>query len=150
MFWNHEKRERENEKIAAGYSRIVEDLGNRRLLFRFLWICLSGNILVWLCVFFIPNLVYKFSSLVFGLSDKIGWILLGFPFGFGLFSAYCLARLKFSDIEDNKNLESEMMASFNYQSHSTKRWFVWLFSILIGIINVALLVLTTLFLNDQI
>ena len=150
MFWNHKKRERENEKLAANHSQIIEDLADRRLLLRFLWICLAGNIIIWLCVFLIPNPVYKFSSLIFGLSDKIGWLLLGIPFGFGLFSAYCLARLKFSDIEDNKNLESGMMASFNYQSHSTKRWFVWLFSILIGVINVALLVLTTLFLSDQI
>lgn len=150
MFWNHEKRERENEKIAADYSRIVEDLGNKRLLFRLLWICLAGNIVIWLCVFLIPNLVYKVFSSIFDLSDKIGISLLGIPFGFGLFFAYCLARLKFSGIEDNKNLESEMMASFNYQSHSTKRWFVWLFSILAGVINVALLVFITLFLNDQI
>ena len=150
MFWETKKSEKENEKIAASYSQIVEDLGNRRFLFRFLWICLAGNIVIWLCVLLLPNLVYKVFSSIFDSSDKIAVILLGFPFGFGLFSAYCLARLKFSDIEDNKNLESEMMASFNYQSHSTKRWFVWLFSILIGIINVALLVLTTLFLNDRI
>jgi ABC-type antimicrobial peptide transport system permease subunit len=83
--------------------------------------------------------------LIFGLSDKLGISILGFPFGFGLFTAYCLCRLKFPDIEDTKNLESEMMASFNYQSHSTKRWFIWLFSILFGVINVILLVLTTLF-----
>ena len=41
-----------------------------------------------------------------------------------------------------------MMASFNYQAHSTKRWFVWLFSILVGVGNVALLALVTLFLNN--
>jgi hypothetical protein len=77
--------------------------------------------------------------LIFGLSDKLGISILGFPFGFGLFTAYCLCRLKFPDIEDTKNLESEMRASFNYQSHSTKRWFIWLFSILFGVINVILL-----------
>ncbi|HSK73854.1 MAG TPA: hypothetical protein VK892_19305 [Pyrinomonadaceae bacterium] len=97
-----------------------------------------------------PKLVYESFSLIFGLSDKLGISLLGFPFGFGLFIAYCLARLKFPDIEDNKNLESDMMASFSYQANSTKRWFIWLFSILAGVINVILLVLVTLLLNNQI
>lgn len=150
MFWETKKSEKENEKIAADYSQIAEDLGDRRLLFRFLWICLTGNIIIWLCVFLIPNLVYKFSSLIFGLSDKIGMSLLGVPFGFGLFFAYCLARLKFPDVEDDNNLESEMMSSFNYQTRSTKRWFIWLFSILAGVTNVVFLVLTTLVLSGQI
>lgn len=148
MFWGSEKREKENEKIAANYSQIAEDLGDKSFLFPFLWICIIGNIAVWLSVFLMPNLVYEGFSLVFGLSDKLGISLLGFPFGFGLFTAYCVARLKFPDVEDNKNLESEIMASFSYQANSTKRWFIWLFSILAGITNVILLVLVTLYLND--
>ena len=150
MFWESKKQEKENEQLAANHSQIVQDLGDKQILFRFLWICLTGNIIIWLCVFLIPNLVYKFSSLVFGLSDKIGVALLGFPFGFGLFFAYCLARLKFPDVEDDNNLESEMMSSFNYQTRSTKRWFIWLFSILVGVTNVVFLVLTTLVLSGQI
>ena len=150
MFSGTKKSEKEDEKIAENFSRIVEDLGNRQLLFRFLWICIIGNVILWLTVFLIPNVVYEVSGRIFDTGNKLAALLLGIPFGFGLFTAYSLARLKFSDIEDNKNLDSEMMASFNYQAHSTKRWFVWLFSILVGVGNVALLVLTTLFLNGHI
>ncbi len=149
MFWATKKSEKEDEKIAASLSQIVEDLGNRRILFRFLWICIIGNVILWLTVILIPNVVYEVSSRIFDISDKLAAFLLGIPFGLGLFTAYCLARLKFSDIEDNKNLESEMMASFNYQAHSTKRWFVWLFSILVGVGNAALLALLTVFLNNR-
>ena len=120
MFWETKKSEREDEKIAENYSQIVEDLGDRRLLFRFLWICIIGNVILWLTVILIPNLVYEVSSRIFDTSNKLAALLLGIPFGLGLFTAYCLARLKFSDIEDNKNLDSEMMASFNYEAHSTQ------------------------------
>lgn len=149
MFWETDKSEKENAEIAAGYSQIVEDLGDRRLLLRFLWICLAGLVAAWLSVVLLPNLVYQYFSLIFDLSDKLGIAVLGLPFGLGLFTAYCLFRLKFPDVEDNKNLNSEMMASFSYQSDSTRRWFIWLFSILFGVINVALLILTTLFLSDR-
>jgi len=149
MFWDTDKSEKDNEVVAAAYSHIVDDLGDRRLLLRYLWICLAGLVAAWLSVMAIPNLVYQCFSLIFDLSDKLGIAALGLPFGLGLFTAYCLFRLKFPDIEDNKNLDSEIMASFNYQSDSTKRWFIWLFSILFGVINVILLILTTLFLSDQ-
>ncbi len=147
MFSPTKKSEKRDQEIAEHHSQIIEDLGNRKLLFQFLWICIAGNAVVWLFVFLMPNFVFDISSRILDAGNKLAAILLGIPFGFGLFTAYCLARLKFSDIEDNKNLESEMMASFNYQAHSTKRWFVWLFSILVGVGNVALLALTTIFLN---
>ena len=76
-------------------------------------------------------------------------IILGVPLGLGLFAAYCLLRIRFPDVEDNKNLASEMMASFTYQADSTRRWYIWLFSIVAGLANVALLILADLYLSGQ-
>ena len=55
MFWATKKSEKEDEKIAGIISQIVEDLGDRRILFRFLWICIIGNVIIWLTVLLIPN-----------------------------------------------------------------------------------------------
>ena len=103
----------------------------------------------WFGVLLLPNFVYDTFSRIFDVNDKLAVLLFGFPFAFGLFMAYGLCHLKFSDIEDNKNLESDMMASFNYQSHSTKRWFIWLFSVIIGIMNISLLIFATLTLTGN-
>jgi hypothetical protein len=143
MFWNTKNSEKADDETAAKVVQIVEDLGNPWVLYRFLFVGIAGNVIIWLAVLIFPNSIYR----VFGniISDKIGMIILGVPLSFGLFTAYCLLRLKFPDIEDNKNLDSKMMASFNYQTDSTKRWFVWLFSILAGILNVILLMLAVVF-----
>jgi hypothetical protein len=150
MFRKTEKSEKEDEKIAANIVQLVEDLGNKRLLLRFLWVCIFGNAFIWLSVLVLPNLVDTGFSVLFEFSDKLGIGALGIPFGFGLYTAYCLCRLKFPDVEDNKSLDSEILSSFNYQLQSKKRWFIWLFSILVGVFNVVSMVLTTLFLNNRI
>lgn len=149
MFWDTKKSEKEDEKISAAYSQIVEDLGDKRFLYRFLLICIAANLFFWFGVLLFPNFVYDTFSRISDVNDKLAVTFFGFPFAFGLFMAYCLCRLKFSDIEDNKNLESDMMASFNYQSHSTKRWYIWLFSVLIGILNIFLIIFVTLTLSNN-
>ena len=140
MLFESKKSEKEDEKIAASQMQMIEDLRNRRFLFRFLYVCTAANFIIWLSVILFPNFVYESFSRVFNLSDKVGVAILGIPFGFGLYNAYCLFRLKFPDAEDNKDLQSDMMASFNYQAHSSKRWFIWLFSIIFGVINLVTLI----------
>jgi hypothetical protein len=76
-------------------------------------------------------------------------LVLGIPFGFGLYLTYCIFRLRLPDIEDNTRLDSEVMASFAYQKESTKRWFVWLFSVLGGVVNVLLLILANMYFADE-
>ena len=149
MFWESKKSEKEDEKITAYQSQAIENLSDRQTLFRFLLICVLANAIIWFSVLIFPSFVHEKFSRIFDVSDKLAIALLGFPFGFGLFAAYSLCRLKFSDVEDNKNLESDMMSSFNYQSNSTKRWFVWLFSIVVGVLNLAFLILVNLMLSNN-
>ena len=147
MFWKTRKSERDGEETAAAIAQITEDLGDPVLLYRFLLVCLAGNSIIWLAVLLFPNLVYRFIGPI--ANDRIGMIILGVPLGLGLFAAYCLLRIIFPDVEDNKNLASEMMASFTYQADSTRRWYIWLFSIVAGLANVALLILADLYLSGQ-
>jgi hypothetical protein len=146
MFWEDEKEEKRNEKFDAGLSRLVDGLSDRTNLFRFLWICIALNVVLWLCVFFFHEFVNERYRQLFGVSDKIAIGVLFIPLALGFFITYSLCRLKFPDIEEN-NLQSEMMASFNYQSQSLKRWYIWLFSSLGGVFNVVLLFLVNLYLN---
>jgi hypothetical protein len=96
----------------------------------------------------IPKVFETFVN-VFAASNKVGMLLLGVPFGLGLYVAYSLCRLKFPDIETNKSLAGDVMGSFNYQASSAKRWYVWLFAILCGVLNAGLLVAAGAWANGQ-
>jgi hypothetical protein len=147
MFGKSVKSEREDMRAASDLIEMVEALSDRRALFRFLAICAIGNLLIWIVSVVFASRVYDAMSYV--VPDKIGVIVLGIPFGLGMYLTYCIFRLKVPTIEDNKHLHSEMMASFAYQSESTKRWFVWLFSVLGGLVNVLLLIIANMYFADQ-
>jgi hypothetical protein len=146
MFWEDEKEEKRNEKFDKAVSGFVDDLSNRTLLFRYLLLGVSLNAALWLVVLVFYETVNQGFIRLFNLNNKIAVLVLGFPLMFGFLITYTLCRLKFPDIEDN-NLQSEIMASYAYQAHSLKRWYIWLFSSLGGVLNVVLLFLVNLYLN---
>jgi len=148
MFWESEEDEKLNEKFDAGLSGLVDGLSDRTRLFRFLWISIALNIVLWLSVIFFHEFVNERYRQLLGASNKIGIGVLIIPLALGFFITYSLCRIKFPDIEENK-LQSEMMSSYNYQSRSMKRWYIWLFSICGGVLNAVLLILANLYLNDQ-
>ncbi|HEX9960125.1 MAG TPA: hypothetical protein VGB00_04300, partial [Pyrinomonadaceae bacterium] len=112
MFWEDEKEEKRNEKFDAGLTKLVDVLSVRSSLFRFLWICISLNVVLWLCNFFFHEFVNGRYRQLFGASNKIAIGVLFIPLALGFFITYTLCRLKFPDIEEN-NLQSEMMATYN-------------------------------------
>ena len=148
MFWETKKDEIANEKFDESLTKIVDGLSNRKSLFLFLWIFAALNVFIWITVSLFHNFVNERFRQIFDISDKAGLGILLVPFFIGIFITYSLCRLKFPDIEENK-LQSEMMASYSYQAHSMKRWYIWLFSIFGGVLNVVLLVLLNLYLNEQ-
>ena len=148
MFWETKKDEIANEKFDESLTKIVDGLSNRKSLFRFLWIFAALNVFIWITVSLFHKFVNERFRQIFDISDKAGLGILLVPFFIGIFITYSLCRLKFPDIEENK-LQSEMMASYSYQAHSMKRWYIWLFSIFGGVLNVVLLVLLNLYLNEQ-
>ncbi|HEX8369445.1 MAG TPA: hypothetical protein VF604_12945 [Pyrinomonadaceae bacterium] len=148
MFRETKKDEIVNEKFDAGFTELIDSLSNKTNLFRFLWICIALNAVLWLCVFFFHEFVNERYRQLFDASNKVGIGILFFPLALGFFIIYALCRIKFPDLEEN-NLQSEMMASYSYQAHSLKRWYIWLFSIAGGVLNVVLLFLVNFYLNDQ-
>lgn len=143
MFWDEEK---EEETLANNLSQAVDNMADRQFLFRFLLFCGSVNLIVWFCVVAFPETVRDSFILVNEVSDKISKATLAVPFGLGLFFAYSLFRLKFPDIEE-QNLANDLMASYHYQSQSLKRWWIWLFSVIAGVLNVLLLIFINIFLS---
>jgi hypothetical protein len=73
--------------------------------------------------------------------------VIGFLFGIGFFFAYGLLRWKFPDIEASK-MNDGPMSSFNYHAHSQKRWLVWLFATIAGVVNLLLLMIVDIGLSD--
>lgn len=147
MFWQSEKDEKRDEHIDKSITEIVEALSDKSVLYRFLRNCTVLNTIVWfVAVFFYEAANYYYLQIA-GMSNEAGIGILLVPFFLGTFITYSLWRLKFPDIEDN-NLQSGMMASYSYQSHSMKRWYIWFFSLVGGVANVILLCLVNVCLNE--
>lgn len=130
-------------RAAGRMVDIVDSLSDRRTLLRFLAICLAMNLIIWIIAIVFADGVYAAMSRIF--PDKIGMLILGIPWGAGMYATYCILRLRSPTIEDSKHLDSDLMASFAYQSASTKRWFVWLFAVIGGMVNVLLLVIANMY-----
>lgn len=139
MFNLHEKEE-SDDRFAERLNENVEAMADRRYLLQYLFVLGTLNILLWLSVLIFPGDVRAGFGTVWDTNDKLAKVTLALVFGLGMWLSYSLFRLKFPDIEEQR-LDSEVMGSFAYQEHSTKRWAVWLFSVVGGILNVLFLIL---------
>lgn len=83
------------------------------------------------------------------ITDKFGNMLLSVPLSFGMYITYSIFRLRMPGLEDKKQLDAQVMASFAYQSESTQRWFVWLFATIGGVANTLLLLLSNLLVTGK-
>jgi hypothetical protein len=143
MFREDSKRDAE---IAKDFSYVVDSMADKKVIKRLILIGVLTNLLIWFAVFLMPERIYQGFSLISGLSDKIGLGLLGIPLMFTAFTVYGFFRLKFPDIEEQK-LDSEVMSTFAYQKHSAKRFWIWVGSFAVGVINTGLLVLADIYLQ---
>jgi hypothetical protein len=116
-------------------TRLVEKADGRRGVLMVLGLSLLANFLIWLIVLSAPEAVIVFYVSLGGVSSKLSNILFFVPVASGFMSAYSLFRWKFPDIEENRNLASGLMASFEYQNHSAKRYLIWLLSMIAGVSN---------------
>lgn len=138
--------ERRDEEFASIVSRNVDALYNRRTLWFYLAVLSASNTFVWLSVIIFPRDIKRAWEVVTDLDDKIAFLIISIVFGLGMWLIYALFRLKFPDLE-NPNFNDEMLASFSYSLHSTKRWRVWLVSVIGGILNALLLIFVEIFLT---
>jgi hypothetical protein len=133
--------ERRDEELAEMVSRNLDALSNRRTLKTYILVLASVNAVIWLSVIFFSRDLYKGWILATNVNNKIGAFAIAIIFGQGMWLTYSLFRLKFPDIED-PDFSSELFASQSYSDHSVKRWRVWLFAVIGGIVNLFLLLLT--------
>jgi hypothetical protein len=141
-----DRHERRDEEVAALVSRNIDAMSNRRTLRLYVAALAAANALVWLSVIVFPKDVGRAWESVNDLNEKIGLAVLAIVFGLGLWLTYSLFRLKFPDLEDPA-FEEDVLASFNYSLHSTKRWRVWLVSVIGGVLNVLMLIFLDVFLS---
>lgn len=141
------EKEDSDDRLAETINEAVEAMSNRGILRRAVFLLGVVNLLIWLSVLVFSGSVRDGFSQVWAGSDRIAKVVLAIVFGIGMWLTYSLFRLKFPDIEEQR-LDSDVMGSFAYQSNSTKRWMVWVFSAVGGIVNVALLVLVAMVLSS--
>ena len=133
--------QKSDDKIAQNFSNVVDSMANRKVLWRFIWIGGVINLIMWLAVFLFPSIIYQGFSTIGKVSDKLMLGLFGIPLIFTALTVYALFRLKFPDIEDQK-LDSEIMSSVVYQSNSSKKFWIWISSFAVGVVNTGLLIIT--------
>ena len=136
-----------DDRTAERLNDAITRMNDRQVLFRFFAIMLVANLLIWICVLIFPEPVYHAFQRVNAANDKLSKVVLALVFGVGMFLAYSGLRFKFPDVEE-QNLDSDVMATYAYQAHSTRRWFVWLGSTAFGIVNLLLLIVVTIWLNS--
>ena len=134
-------------EIAKDFSYVVDSMADRNILKRFHLIGVLANFLIWSAVILMPEKIYQGFSLIGGLSDKVAIGLLGIPLFFTAFTIYALFRLEFPDIEE-QNFDSEMMSTFAYQRHSAKRFWIWIGSFAVGVVNTLLLIIADFYLQE--
>ena len=113
-----------------------------------LYLAVGSNILIWLGVLFFPEEVYYGENTLLDVSNKMGIAVLSVPLFIGMAIAYLAFRLKFPDIEEQE-LESDVMASYAYNTHAQKRWKIVVASAACGTVNLVMLVLADLALTGQ-
>ena len=143
MFQEDSKRD---AKIAANFTTVADSMSDRKALQILILIGVLANLLIWFAVLMMPEKIFQAVYLISSLSNKIGLGILGIPLLFTSFTVYWLFRLKFPDIEEH-DLDSEMMSTFTYQANSAKRFWIWIGSFSVGIINTLMLVIADLYLQ---
>lgn len=145
LFVRNDKRD---DLVAKAVDHGVEALSDRKTLIGYLALILSLNIILWAAVIFRPYEMREAAESVNTTSNMILVIIFGVIFGFGMWITYSLLRLKFPKIEEH-NLESGVMATLAYQDQSSKRWFVWLVSVIGGVTNLLSMILIDILLTDN-
>ena len=137
-----------NENFEKNLTRFVEDMGDSSWLWKVLYFTVIFHILSWIFVIFFSKIEVFRANRLGGLTSKPVFISLSIPFFLSFALAYSIFRLKFPDMEENKTLDSDLMSSLEYQNNSNKRWILWMFSILAGLFNVALLIIVSIILEN--
>lgn len=135
------------EELGRQINSLLGDLSVRKKLLRIIFIFGTINIAIWLCCLIFPGDVRSAFERVHELNQKFSILVLAFPFSLGMLITYSIFRIKFPDIEEIE-LDSEVLGSYSYQSNSQKRWLVWVFSTIGGVLNLFLLFTAVLTLTD--
>lgn len=133
----------DDSEIADRMNQAVELMADRSALYKMLGVSGVANLMAWAGVLLFLADVRQAFVKVNDIDPKIVVVMLGFLFGLGLFFAYGLLRLKFPDIEE-QNMELAPMGTFNYNAHSNKRWMVWLFAVIGGVVNLLMMILVAI------
>ena len=137
MLWDEDDNDN-SERLASTVNKLLGNVGPRKKLLRLLYCVGTLNLIIWAVCLIFPTEIKDALGRVHDLNNKLSMIVLGLPFSLGMTATYSLFRLKYPDIEE-QDLDSDMMGSYNYQSHSQRRWLVWLFSTIGGVVNLILL-----------
>lgn len=138
MIHPEDSREENYEHLGRQINSLLGDMSVRKKLLRVIYIFGTLNLVIWLCCLLFPSDVRQAFERVHELNQKFSTIVLAVPFAIGMLITYGIFRLRFPDIED-VDLDSEVFGSYSYQRSSQKRWLVWLFSTVGGILNLFLL-----------
>ncbi|HEV7645773.1 MAG TPA: hypothetical protein VGO50_17675 [Pyrinomonadaceae bacterium] len=141
--------DKRDEQFGTNFEDAVNNLSNRRNCLRMIYICGAGNIIAWLAVLILPQVVFYLAAFMAIFFTKGGLLLLVLPLGFGIWGTYALIRLKFPHLKEPKMSDHGLMKSFEYQSRSAKIWQIWMVSSVMGVVNTLLISFAFFYLTKQ-
>jgi len=135
IFGPSKKSERQDEETSVTLIEVAEALGIESIRRRFLLRFALFNLAIWVTAALFSSWLYYFFTEVISLTDTPGLVAMLAPLIVGFYGAYAFLRGRVSGVEDNKQLESDMMSTYQYNSDATRRWFVWVGSVTFGLLN---------------
>lgn len=139
-----EKRDEIRDKRDAAAFGALSDFGHglddRRRAIRSAVLFGGVNAMLWIIAFLFPSTLYDYFLMIAAVSNKLTALVLGMPFGAGMFLAYSLLRLGYRRVED-QSFEGAPMASFEFNRRSAQRWTVWVLAATGGAVNATLIAL---------
>lgn len=142
------RQEQKIEKYAEIAERGLGVMEDQRNLVRLTWVLGIANGLLWLIVIVIPRVLDNVWSVAIEFDDNASWYVFVVVFGLGLSLTYALFRLKFQDLED-PNIKDDILSSFHRSEHANRRFLIWLFSVIGGLVNAVLLLTLEVYLSGS-
>ena len=133
LMFDDEETKAEREALATESAEFFDSLNNHLQAQKVLFICVLVELLFLGLLFFFPRTFYNFPFEIIILLIFILFIL-------GFLIAHTSFRLLFPSSQDYKPIKSEIMSGYEYYSHQSNKWFIWLISAAAGVLNILIIV----------
>lgn len=139
--WTHDANDRFEEKWNRRLTKHVDAMSDRKTLWKYIYVLASVNLLMWLSVLVRPFDVLTAFETIGSIDDRLVLTILIGIFAIGMWLTYALFRVRFPRLEE-RDYEPELMATYTYHLNWTRKFRIWVTSVVGGVLNLLALSIT--------